>query len=62
MIVFTALTASFNTGVGNLSLVVGQKQTLRRVWQAVLTFYQQFRSFAVGDVVKTWDFMECESD
>jgi len=34
------------------------KNKICRVLRAVLIFYQQFHSFAVYDVVKTWEFME----
>jgi len=38
------------------------KNKLCRAWRAVLIFYQQFRSFAIYDVAKTWELMEFESD
>jgi len=35
---------------------------LCNVWLAVLIFYQQFRSFAVYNFAKTWEFTELESE
>jgi len=54
------LYGSAKKGVGNLSLVAGQKQTLQGM--AVLIFYQQFRSVAVYNVAKTWEFVEFVSN
>jgi len=38
------------------------KTKLCNVWLAVLIFYQQFRSFAVYNVAKTWEFTELASE